>query len=175
MGELAYAVLRRQLAVVRDKEPGTRLGEDPEELHDMRVATRRMRAALALFAGVLPVRAQVFREELGWLARMLGAVRDLDVQLEGLADMADSHGRLERGHPARGPRAADRADRAARARARGGAARPCSARSTRCAGTACPRASPPWSSRARPGGRWPPAQPAAWACPSWSWRATRPW
>ena len=88
MGELAYAVLRRQLGVLRDKEPGTRLGEDPEELHDMRVATRRLRAALALFSDVLPVRAQVFREELGWLGRVLGAVRDLDVQQEGLADMA---------------------------------------------------------------------------------------
>jgi CHAD domain-containing protein len=88
MGDLAYAVLRRQLAVVREKEPGTRLGEDPEELHDMRVATRRLRAALALFADVLPVRAQVFREELGWLGRVLGAVRDLDVQQAGLADMA---------------------------------------------------------------------------------------
>ncbi len=85
MGELAFAVLRRQLAVLRDKEPGTRLGEDVEELHDMRVATRRLRAALALFAGVLPVRAQTFRQELGWLAGVLGAVRDLDVQLEGLA------------------------------------------------------------------------------------------
>ena len=88
MGELAFAVLRRQLAVLREKEPGTRLGEDPEELHDMRVATRRLRAALALFAEVLPVRARVFREELGWLGRVLGAVRDLDVQQEGLADMA---------------------------------------------------------------------------------------
>ncbi len=87
MGELAFAVLRRQLAVVRDKEPGTRLGEDPEELHDMRVATRRLRAALSLFEGVLPVRARVFREELGWLGRLLGAVRDLDVQLQGLAGM----------------------------------------------------------------------------------------
>ena len=88
MGELAFAVLRRQLAILRDKEPGTRLGEDPEELHDMRVATRRVRAALALFAAVLPVRAQVFREELGWLGRLLGAVRDLDVQLEGLTESA---------------------------------------------------------------------------------------
>ena len=87
MGELAFAVVRRQLAVLRAKEPGTRLGEDPEELHDMRVATRRLRAALSLFAGVLPVRAQVFHEELGWLGRLLGAVRDLDVQLAGLADM----------------------------------------------------------------------------------------
>jgi triphosphatase len=93
MGDLAFAVLRRQLAVVRAKEPGTRLGEDPEELHDMRVATRRLRAALSLFGAVLPVRAQVFREELGWLARLLGAVRDLDVQLEGLAGLsfADVH------------------------------------------------------------------------------------
>ena len=88
MGDLAFAVLRRQLAVVRAKEPGTRLGEDPEELHDMRVATRRLRAALSLFEGVLPVRAQVFREELGWLGRLLGAVRDLDVQLQGLAGMS---------------------------------------------------------------------------------------
>ena len=87
MGELAFAVVRRQLAVLRAKEPGTRLGEDPEELHDMRVATRRLRAALSLFSGVLPVRAQVFREELGWLARLLGAVRDLDVQLAGLTEM----------------------------------------------------------------------------------------
>jgi triphosphatase len=90
MGEVAFAVLRRQLAVLRAKEPGTRLGEDPEELHDMRVATRRLRAALSLFEGVLPVRAQMFREELGWLARLLGAVRDLDVQLENLAAMSFS-------------------------------------------------------------------------------------
>ena len=102
MGDLAFAVLRRQLAVVRAKEPGTRLGEDPEELHDMRVATRRLRAALSMFEAVLPVRAQAFREELGWLARLLGTVRDLDVQLEGLAGLAsaevhttpDGHGPL---------------------------------------------------------------------------------
>ena len=94
MGEVAFAVVRRQLAVLRAKEPGTRLGEDPEELHDMRVATRRLRAALSLFVGVLPVRAQMFREELGWLARLLGAVRDLDVQLENLAGMSFSHADL---------------------------------------------------------------------------------
>ena len=93
IGELAYAVLRRQLAVLREKEPGTRLGEDIEELHDMRVATRRLRAAVAIFSNVLPVRAQTFREELGWLAAVLGAVRDLDVQIEGLDDMeADTAG-----------------------------------------------------------------------------------
>jgi len=89
LGELAYAVLRRQLAVLREKEPGTRLGEDPEELHDMRVATRRLRAALDLFAEVLPIRTRSFRDEFGWLAGVLGAVRDLDVQLEAQAAMAE--------------------------------------------------------------------------------------
>ncbi|HLL57214.1 MAG TPA: CYTH domain-containing protein, partial [Rubrobacteraceae bacterium] len=44
-GEVAFAILRKQFAAMRAHEPGTRLGEDPEELHDMRVATRRMRAA----------------------------------------------------------------------------------------------------------------------------------
>ncbi len=83
-GELAFAVIRRQLAVLRQKEPGTRLGEDPEELHDMRVATRRLRAGLDLFAPVLPARARSYREELGWLGGVLGEVRDLDVQLQGL-------------------------------------------------------------------------------------------
>jgi CHAD domain-containing protein len=94
MGDVAFAALRRQLAVLSAKEPGTRLGEDPEELHDMRVATRRLRAAFSLFEGVLPVRAQVFREELGWLARLLGAVRDLDVQLENLSAMSFSEADL---------------------------------------------------------------------------------
>jgi len=89
VGELAYAVLRRQLAVLSAKEPGTRLGEDPEELHDMRVATRRLRAALELFADVLPIRARNFRVELGWVARVLGAVRDLDVQLHAQTAMVE--------------------------------------------------------------------------------------
>ena len=53
-GDVALAVLRRQFSAMLAKEPGTRLGDDIEELHDMRVATRRLRAALALFAEVLP-------------------------------------------------------------------------------------------------------------------------
>jgi triphosphatase len=89
-GELAYSVLRQQLAVLREKEPGSRLGEDPEELHDMRVATRRLRAAIDLFTDVLPVRARTYREELGWAARVLGHVRDLDVQQEAQEAMSDA-------------------------------------------------------------------------------------
>lgn len=81
LGELAYATLRTYLAVLLAREPGTRLGDDPEELHDMRVATRRLRAVLDLFSDALPPNAGALRQELGWVAAALGSVRDLDVQL----------------------------------------------------------------------------------------------
>ncbi len=88
-GELAFAVLRGRFIEMLAHESGTRLGEDPEELHGMRVATRRLRAVLGNFQPALPIRASRFRAELGWLGQVLGAVRDLDVgigQLRGGAD-----------------------------------------------------------------------------------------
>lgn len=61
-------------------EPGTRLGEDIEELHDMRVATRRMRAALPVFRDYLDIdHMRPFVKGLRRTGRTLGAVRDLDV------------------------------------------------------------------------------------------------
>ena len=89
LGEVAFAVLRRQFAEMRSHEPGTRIGEDPEALHDMRVATRRMRAAMKVFEGALPERAKWFREELRWVAGVLGEVRDLDVQIGRLETWRD--------------------------------------------------------------------------------------
>jgi CHAD domain-containing protein len=81
IGQVALATLRRQFAILLAKEPGTRLGDDIEELHDMRVASRRLRAALALFNDFLPAEAVRLKPELAWLGRTIGAVRDLDVQL----------------------------------------------------------------------------------------------
>jgi len=89
LGELAYRVLRKDAAAMLAQEPGTRLGEDIEALHQMRVATRRMRAALEMFADVLPVRAGRIRAELGWLAGVLGVVRDLDIQLGRFDDWTE--------------------------------------------------------------------------------------
>jgi triphosphatase len=84
--EVAFAVLRRQFAAMKAHEAGTRLGEDPEELHDMRVATRRMRAAIKLFEDALPERTRWLRGELKFFASVLGDVRDLDVQIEQFED-----------------------------------------------------------------------------------------
>jgi CHAD domain-containing protein len=84
VGEVAFALLRTQFEAFLSEEPGTRLGDDAEALHDMRVASRRLRAATALFRDVLPVRFERLRAELGWVGDALGAVRDLDVQMEEL-------------------------------------------------------------------------------------------
>lgn len=64
---------------------GTLEDLDPEYLHDLRVATRRLRSALRLFAEVLGGRRCDFlRAELDWIGRLLGAVRDLDVFVPNL-------------------------------------------------------------------------------------------
>ena len=61
-------------------EPGTRLGEDIEALHDMRVATRRMRAAWRVFDPYFESKAaRRHQKGLKRTGRALGPVRDLDV------------------------------------------------------------------------------------------------
>ncbi|MCK9495743.1 MAG: CHAD domain-containing protein [Dehalococcoidia bacterium] len=82
--EYAYAYLREQWSAFLRHAPGTRLGEDIEALHQMRVATRRLRATIRVFDAVLPAPFEGYRDELQWVGHELGAVRDLDVQIEGL-------------------------------------------------------------------------------------------
>lgn len=66
-------------------DPGTRLGTDPENLHQFRVASRRLRAFLRVGRSVIDRDWSLsVRTELGELARKGGPVRDLDVLLEQL-------------------------------------------------------------------------------------------
>jgi CHAD domain-containing protein len=78
LGEQAQRILAH--------DPGTRLGSDPEELHKMRVATRRLRAFLRAGGTLLdPDWSSSLRSELQWLGRALGPARDLDVLTDYLA------------------------------------------------------------------------------------------
>lgn len=77
MANAARKILRHQFTRMLRHEPGTRVGEDIEELHDMRVATRRMRAALRVFRDYIDREPVI--EGLRATGRTLGAVRDLDV------------------------------------------------------------------------------------------------
>jgi CHAD domain-containing protein len=94
--ELALAVLRRHFSAMIVAEPGTILGDEIEELHSMRVACRRLRAALMLFADVLPSTAANLRQDLAQLGQTLGRVRDLDVQLAQLAQWQVAVGEPDR-------------------------------------------------------------------------------
>ncbi|MDQ4010303.1 MAG: CHAD domain-containing protein [Actinomycetota bacterium] len=83
------AALDTRLRTLLAREPGARAGEDPEEPHQMRVAVRRMRAALKAARPLLDrAWADELRAELDWLGRALGPVRDADVLIERLRDWA---------------------------------------------------------------------------------------
>jgi CHAD domain-containing protein len=87
------ARVREQAEEVLAHDPGTRLGTDPEELHKMRVATRRLRAFLRAGRELLdPEWADPLRDELRWLGGALGPVRDLDVLIAHLTPEVESLG-----------------------------------------------------------------------------------
>ena len=82
MREAAAKALRFHFQRMLQHVEGTRVGCDPEELHDMRVATRRMRSALRLFGPYVTGRLVTqCNDSLRRLARALGDVRDMDVAL----------------------------------------------------------------------------------------------
>lgn len=81
------AALDARLRALLAHDPGTRTGEDIEDLHQMRVAVRRMRATLKAARPLLDAAwADGLRTELGWLGAALGPVRDLDVMLLRLGE-----------------------------------------------------------------------------------------
>jgi CHAD domain-containing protein len=79
--EVALANLRRYLSVWHLHEPRARFGDDPEELHDLRVAGRRLDAILRQFKDFLPASLVRIRPTLKKVLRALGQARDLDVAL----------------------------------------------------------------------------------------------
>jgi CHAD domain-containing protein len=80
MAEAVRKILRSQFQVMAASEAGSRKGKNIEAVHDMRVATRRMRAAFRLFGMYFEAKAtRDFRAGLRQTGRVLGAVRDLDV------------------------------------------------------------------------------------------------
>lgn len=61
------------------------VGVDIEAVHNLRVATRRLRTAFSIFASEMPVRKiETWQEEVANLTRALGAARDCDVQMDVL-------------------------------------------------------------------------------------------
>jgi CHAD domain-containing protein len=78
--EVLRPYLRDQYARMLAHDPGVRVGEDPEDVHQLRVATRRLRSVLRTARPLLDgAWVDEMRGELAWLAGELGPARDLDV------------------------------------------------------------------------------------------------
>lgn len=80
---LAADALAKRLKAIKKEMGGVRDALDIEYIHRMRVASRRFRAAFALFEPYLPPeRIKAWRRNIRRITRALGAARDLDVQID---------------------------------------------------------------------------------------------
>jgi CHAD domain-containing protein len=88
-GTAAVATLQRLAGQLMENLPGTLGGEDIEALHDMRVASRRLRAALRIFKPAFPKKPHLTVEsKVKSITGALGTVRDSDVLIEFLQKYA---------------------------------------------------------------------------------------
>ncbi len=87
--DVVTAYLEAQLREILKHDAGVRL-EEPEAVHDLRSATRRVRSVLAAYRRLYSaVAVRRLRDELRWLGRTLGRPRDAEVMLDRLRAHAD--------------------------------------------------------------------------------------
>ena len=85
----AQAILKRMEAAARQTQ-AVRRNDDVDAVHDMRVASRRLRTALELFEDRLPERkARLWGKTIRRVTRALGQARDTDVQIERVRGFLD--------------------------------------------------------------------------------------
>jgi CHAD domain-containing protein len=89
--DAVHRYVREQRDALVAYDPGVRHG-DPESVHKMRVATRRLRSTLKTFKRSFPPAAATLGPELKWLAGQLGEVRDGQVLEHKLLAAVDEAG-----------------------------------------------------------------------------------
>jgi CHAD domain-containing protein len=91
IGDLVRAAFAGAARRLLTHDPYVRVSDDPEAVHQARVATRRLRSDLKTLGQFLDeFRTDGLRRELGWLGGAFGAVRDLDVLAEHLRHDAET-------------------------------------------------------------------------------------
>ena len=83
MSELVQiqGMIRDQFRQILRHDPGTRLGDDPEDLHQHRVGIRKLRSLLGSARMLEPEWSAKLRADLEWIADLMNPVRDLDVMI----------------------------------------------------------------------------------------------
>ncbi|MEM7029445.1 MAG: CHAD domain-containing protein [Chloroflexota bacterium] len=88
--EATKLILQFLLQIIKRNEFGIKQDIDTEFLHDFRVAIRRKRSALAQIKGVFPEETvQQFKQDLSYIGKLTGELRDLDVYLLAEASYKD--------------------------------------------------------------------------------------
>jgi CHAD domain-containing protein len=88
--DVVLAYLARQVSAVISFDPRVRRDE-PDSVHQMRVATRRARSALQAFRRLFEAeKPRRLGEELKWLAEVLGRARDAEVLLARFTSQIDA-------------------------------------------------------------------------------------
>lgn len=83
-GDWAYVAIAKNTDKFQKYETKVLLDQDPENLHQMRVAMRRLRSAIVGFGLGLNLPANIEEKKVGKIASILGELRDLDVLLDTL-------------------------------------------------------------------------------------------
>lgn len=84
LGDFALKLIDKQYRRLIKQEAGVLQDTDPEYLHQMRVSSRRLRTVLQLFDQVVELPKPAQAQQIQKLAKVLGGLRDLDVQLAAL-------------------------------------------------------------------------------------------
>ncbi len=87
-GEALLAYVKAQYDVLVRQDLAIR-GDQPDGVHQMRIAARRLRAALRVYRRLLPDTERL-RADLQWLGRRLADARDLEVQEQHLISAVDA-------------------------------------------------------------------------------------
>ena len=93
LGQAAPALLLSKAGPLFDLEDAARSGADADAVHDMRVASRRLREAMRLLGPLYPPRAfRAWYKRVRRITRALGPVRDSDVFIEDFSRLGEEVG-----------------------------------------------------------------------------------
>lgn len=86
LGDYAHTVINKQFQALTKQKQNVLADQDPEHLHKMRVAARRLQSALQVFENIIELPKAAQLKQVRSLGKALGKLRDLDVQTVAIKD-----------------------------------------------------------------------------------------
>lgn len=86
LGDYAHTIIEQQFQALTKQKHHVLADQDPEHLHKMRVAARRLQSALQVFENAIKLPKAAQLKQVCSLGKALGKLRDLDVQSAAIKD-----------------------------------------------------------------------------------------